>query len=224
MSRATDRLSGAYASIMATRTSARRRQRSVRVTVAIALMVVATVIVVAALPTRSAGWMSVASVVGIVCAWAALRMMWTEVLQSRRENARDRASTAAAYKDLFSQRASEHAEFTTAMTERLADSQKVMHEIEGELIAQQRRAVTAESRLGDSNRRLDQARAQVGQLESELTRRQAELSEALSSWEAEGGGGDFADLADFELRAQAATEATKGRHVGVTTRSANRTA
>ena len=58
----------------------------------------------------------------IVLSWAALRIMWTEVLQSRRENAADRAAAATAYRDLFSVRAAEHAEFTDAMTERLAEA------------------------------------------------------------------------------------------------------
>ncbi len=208
---------------MASRTPARRRQRSVRVTVAVTLMAIATIAVVAALPTRSVTWLSLAAVVALVFAWAALRMMWTEVLQSRRENAADRAAAAAAYEDLFSQRAAEHAEFTSAMTERLATSQTTMRELEGALVVQQRRAATAEVRLADSNRRLDEARTQVNQLEGELTERQAELAEALASWESEGGGGndlaDFADLADFERRAQ---ETLPGRHVGAS--KENRTA
>ena len=175
-------------------------------------MALATIAVIAALPTRSVTWLSAATVVALVLAWAALRMMWTEVLQSRRENAADRAATAAAYEDLFSQRAVEHAEFTSAMTERLASSQTTMRELEGALVAQQRRAATAEVRLADSNRRLDEARSQVSQLEGELTERQAELADALASWESEGGGGDDpAGLADFERRAQ---EALPGRHVG----------
>jgi len=197
---------------MASRTPARRRQRSVRVTVAVTLMAVATVAVIVALPTRSVTWLSLAAVIALVLAWAALRMMWTEVLQSRRENAADRAATAAAYEDLFSQRAAEHAEFTSAMTEQLATSQTTMRELEGALVAQQRRAATAEVRLADSNRRLDEARTQVSQLEGELTERQAELANALASWEGEGGGSDeFADLAEFERRAQ---EALPGRHAG----------
>jgi len=177
-------------------------------------MVIATLAVVLALPTRSAAWMSVASVIALLFAWAALRMMWTEVLQSRRENAADRAATASAYQDLFSQRAAEHAEFTSAMTEQLASSQTTMRELEGALVAQQRRAATAEVRLADSNRRLDDARAQVNQLEGELTERQAELADALSSWESEGGVN--ADLAEFERKAQ---ETLPGRHAGVSRES-----
>ena len=77
----------------------------------------------ASLPSQSPLWLSLASVTAIVLSWAALRIMWTEVLQSRRENSADRAAAATAYRELFSVRAAEHAEFTTAMTERLAEAQ-----------------------------------------------------------------------------------------------------
>jgi hypothetical protein len=123
-----------------TRTSSRRRQRSVRVTVAVALLSVATVAVLIALPTQSAALLSASAVAALVLGWAALRITWTEVLQSRRENASDRASTATAYKTLFSERAAEHAEFTTAMTERLAESTTSMHELQGALVQARREA------------------------------------------------------------------------------------
>lgn len=125
------------------RSSARRRQRSVRVTVAVSLLAVATVAVVAALPTQSPALLSVAAVAALALGWAALRICWTEVLQSRRENATDRAATATAYKSLFSERAAEHAEFTTAMTERLAESNKTLHEYQGALVQAQRETAVA---------------------------------------------------------------------------------
>lgn len=159
---------------MAVRTPARRRQRSVRVTVAVALMIIATVAVVAALPTRSALWLGVAAVVALLCAWAALRMMWTEVLQSRRENALDRTATATAYRDLFSKRAAEHAEFTTAMTERLAEAQQSVHELEGELGAEQERAADAHAQLAERTRVLDQTRSRLQELSAEHDRLTAE--------------------------------------------------
>jgi len=81
----------------------------VRVTVAVVLLSVATVGVLLALPSQSPVLLSVAAVGGMVLSWAALRIMWSEVLQSRRENAADRAATASAYKSLFSQRAADHA-------------------------------------------------------------------------------------------------------------------
>lgn len=118
--------------------SRRRRQRSVRVTVAVTLLAIATVAVLGALPTQSPVLLSVSSVLALALGWAALRIVWTEVLQSRREHATDRAATASAYRSLFSDRAAEHAEFTTVMTERLAESNSSIYELQGALVKAQR--------------------------------------------------------------------------------------
>jgi hypothetical protein len=175
----------------ASRTPARRRQRSVRVTVAVVLLSVATVGVLAALPTQSPVLLSVSAVTALALAWAALRIMWTEVLQTRRENATDRAATASAYKSLFSERAAEHAEFTTAMTERLAESNLSVRELQGELVQAQRHAAAALLRAESSEQTLENARDRVGELERSIemlrSERAAEEAQALASWEAEGG-------------------------------------
>jgi hypothetical protein len=187
------------------RRAARRRQRSVRVTVAVSLLGVATAGVALALPTQSPLALSGASVLAIVLGWAALRMTWTEVLQSRRENARDRAAAASAYRSLFSQRAAEHAEFTTAMTERLAESQMTMRELEAALTLEQRRASSAEHRLEGAERR-------AVELEKELNRRRAEEADALATWEAEGGitvAEGVADLVAFDEKITAAARAER---------------
>ncbi len=155
----------------------RRRQRSVRVTVSVGLLLTATAVVLGSLPTRSPLWLSLASVTALCLSWAALRIMWTEVLQSRRENAADRAAAAAAYRDLFSVRAAEHAEFTTAMTERLAEAHLSKRELEGLAGQQEARAKVAESSLVE-------ARARLEKLEAALAVRRAEEAVAdLVSWE-----------------------------------------
>ena len=83
----------------------RRRQRSVRVTVAVALLSAATAAVVLALPTQSAGWLSFSSVLALACGFAASRIIYSELLQSRREAATDRAAQAQTYRSMFSERA-----------------------------------------------------------------------------------------------------------------------
>lgn len=138
----------------APRTRMRRRQRSVRLTVAIGLLSVATAVVLASLPTQSPLWLSVASVTSLVLGWTAVRITWSEVLQTRRENVADRAAAAAAYKSLFSARAAEHAELTTEMTERLAESHLSQRELEGLLTQHETRAQRAESRLAEAQERV----------------------------------------------------------------------
>jgi chromosome segregation ATPase len=191
------------------RTPARRRQRSVRVTVALVLLSVATAGVLAALPTQSPMLLSASSVLALALGWASLRIMWTEVLQSRRENAADRAAAASAYKSLFSLRAAEHAEFTTAMTERLAESNLSVRELQGELVQAQRQVADAVVRAEAAERSLDEARGRVGELEQSIevlrAEREAEEADALAQWEAEGGGepprGSVDDLVSWEAKA-----------------------
>ena len=166
----------------AARTPLRRRQRSVRVTVSVSLLSVATLAVLASLPTQSPLWLSLASVTAIALSWGALRIMWTEVLQSRRENAADRAAAATAYKNLFSVRAAEHAEFTTAMTERLAEAHLSQRELEGLVTQHETRAQRAEGRL----------------IEAEV--RVRTLEETLASVRS-GNGDDVVDLVAWDEKA-----------------------
>lgn len=180
--------------------SARRRQRSVRVTVAVTLLGVATVVVLAALPTQSPLLLSISSVVALVLGWAAARMMWTEVLQSRREQAADRAAAASAYKSLFAERSAEHAEFTSAMTERLAEAHLQRRELEGAMLATERRAMEAETRLARDSRRLVETQERIHELEQQLAVRQAEEADALACWEGEGGE-TVAGLVDWDAHA-----------------------
>ena len=164
----------------------RRRQRSVRVTVAVGLLSVATLAVLGSLPTQSPLWLSLASVSAIVLSWAALRIMWTEVLQSRRENSADRAAAANAYRDLFSVRAAEHAEFTTAMTERLAEAHLWQRELEGLVAHHDGRARAAESKLVAESKALVEANNRARTLEESLAVLQAGDGDAvvdLVAWE-----------------------------------------
>ncbi|MDQ6688651.1 MAG: hypothetical protein M3130_03780 [Actinomycetota bacterium] len=151
--------------------------------VSVSLLALATLAVLAALPTQSVLWLSVASVCAIGLAWLALRIMWTEVLQSRREHAADRAATAYAYQSLFTKRAAEHAEFTTAMTERLAESHLTQRELQGLVVLTERRTVQAETRARRAGERLAEAQEQILELRAALRIRQAEESDALASWE-----------------------------------------
>ncbi|HEU4512141.1 MAG TPA: hypothetical protein VFR87_03455 [Nocardioidaceae bacterium] len=165
------------------RTPARRRQRSVRVTVAVALLALATLVVVLALPTQSPVWLSFSSVFALVCGALASRIIYTELLQSRQEAAADRAAQAQAYKVMFNERAAEHAEFTSAMTERLAASDKSIKELESTIVLAEARAIEAETRVKRESRRANDAQELVAQLQEQLEIRKAEQADELASWE-----------------------------------------
>ncbi len=162
----------------------RRRQRSVRVTVAVLLLSLATAAVLLALPGQSPLWLSVAAVFALGCGWASARIVYTELAQSRREAAADRAAQAQAYRSMFSERATEHAEFTTAMTDRLVRRDREIAELEDSVVDGQRRAIEAEARVQREARRANEAQERVAQLEEALEVRKAEEADELASWEA----------------------------------------
>lgn len=161
----------------------RRRQRSVRVTVATALLALAALAVVAALPTQSVGWLSASSVFALLAGSAASRIIYNELLQSRREAATDRAQQAQAYRTMFSERAEEHAEFTTAMTDRLANRDRSIRELEDSIVLAEQRAIEAETRVQRESRRANDAMELVGELQETLEIRKAEQADELASWE-----------------------------------------
>jgi hypothetical protein len=158
----------------ASRNPLRRRQRSVRVTAAVALLTVASVVVLSSLATRSTLWLSLACVLALALSWTGLRTMWTEVLESRRENSADRAAAAAAYRNLFAVRAAEHAEFTAAMTERLAEAHLAQRELEGLIVQHETRAQRAESRWEAEAEAHTQTQGRVLQLEEAIAILRAE--------------------------------------------------
>ena len=163
------------ASAAAPTRSGRRRQRSVRITVAVFVLGVATAAVLLALPTQSPVWLSTAALLALACGWTSARIVYSELLQSRREAAADRAAQAQAYRTMFTERASEHAEFTTSMTDRLVRRDRENAELTSALVAAKARAAAAETRVQREARRANDALDRV----QELTGRVHELEEAL---------------------------------------------
>ncbi len=190
--------------------TSRRRQRSVRVTVAVALLGVATAVVLLALPTQSPAWLSVSSVFALLCGWAAARIVYNELAQSRREAARDRAAQAQAYRSMFTTRAEEHAEFTSAMTDRLVRGERERVELAATVVLAEQRAIEAETRLQREARRLVQAQQQLAELQERLTEleiRTAEEADELATWADDGSVGSrtVEDLMAWEQQVAATT-------------------
>jgi hypothetical protein len=125
------------------RTAARRRQRSVRVTVAGALLALATGGLVATLPLSDPAPLRAAVVVALLLVWAAARIAHRELVTARQEHARDRARQARAYASMLEARSVDQA----ALTSRLAGREREVRELEAVVRLVERRAVHAEQRL-----------------------------------------------------------------------------
>jgi hypothetical protein len=166
------------------RSPSRRRQRSVRVTVAVALLVLGSAAVVVALSLATVPALSVASVFSLVCGWAAARIVYTELAQTRRTHARDRAAQARSFRVLFTERSAEHASFAAAMSDRLTARDREVRELESTLRLSEHRATAAEDRVRRESRRANEAQERVSELEVALAIRTAEEADELASWEA----------------------------------------
>ena len=171
------------------RTSARRRQRSTRLVVAVGLLVVAALLVIGAIASGSPAVVTVAAVVALLAGAAATRITHSELMEARRDAARDRATQAQDYLFLTERRTTENAAFATDMRRKIADREHAMDVLERALssaqknVAEQtlkrgqeaRRADRAESGRDDAETRAAEAIVLVAELESELDVVRAEL-------------------------------------------------
>lgn len=183
----------------------RRRQRSVRVSVAVTLLVLGTVAVVVALSLATVTALSISSVLSLLCGWAAARIVYTELVESRRSHARDRAAQAQSFRVLFTERSEEHASFAAVMSDRITAREREVRELEGTLRLSECRAAEAEDRVRRESRRAVAAQERVAELEVALAIRTAEEADELASW-VPGGHDDLdtvVDLLRWEDRAQA---------------------
>jgi chromosome segregation ATPase len=184
--------------------TARRRQRSTRLTVAVALLTTAAVLVTAAFLGDAAWFQAFAAFTSVVLGAAATRITHTELLQSRRDAARDRAEQAQAYRELTDRRTAEHAEFSAAMTSRVERQEHALTELEAALSSAQKRAAeatlkfNAEARralkaetegrattrlLEEAEERAAEAALRVAELEQEIDVLRAEIT----AWETQPG-------------------------------------
>ena len=168
---------------------------------AVVLIAFAALAVAGAVLSRSWSLTAVAAVLGVVLGAAATRITHSELMQARRDAARDRAEQAMAYHALATTRTAEHAQFAATMQARLdgqgtalaelevalGSAQKRAAEATRRLNAEARRAELAEregidvaTRLEEAERRASEAAARVSELEVKIDALQAELT----AWEA----------------------------------------
>lgn len=181
-------------------TNPRRRQRSVRLVAAVACLVVAGLVVAGAVLSGSFLLVSIASVLAVALGTAAARITHSELMQARRDAARDRAQQARGYKQLDARRTAEHQAQSDTLVARISERQQALHELEGALSGAQRRlaeehrkvnrearrAILAEDQLASESGRAALAEQRAGEavvavalLEQEL----ADLKTELVAWE-----------------------------------------
>jgi len=168
------------------------------VTAAVGLIVLAALVVAGAALSGSWLMVTIAAGLGVALGAAATRITHTELVESRVEAARDRATQAAAYNELTEVRTTEHASYVADVRTRLSQKEQALGELEEALSLSQRRAATstrkrnAEGRraaglqvqLSGAEERAAMAQLRVVELEQEVLALRAELDTVTAAWHA----------------------------------------
>lgn len=149
--------------------SNRRRQRSVRITVAVLLLVVAGLVVLAGLLIAELVVLAIAAVAALLAGVGAVRLVLGELIRSRRAAAEERAGQARAYQRLDASRVEENTEFSTMMTSRLDEASGTVGELHGTLRLAERRAELAEQRARHESRRRGDLQSRIDELTSQAS-------------------------------------------------------
>jgi len=176
----------------------------VRIIVAVALLLLSTVVVLAALLSGTEWAISTAAVVTALAGWASVRILVNEIAQTRREAARDRAEQAQAYRRIFTQRVAEHDTFAATMTERIAARESEIRDLRGTVRVADTNAAQAQARVRVESKRTVALQARLDELTRELEEERGD-ADSLAFW----GGGDAStvvDLLAWEERANPVSE------------------
>lgn len=171
----------------------RRIQRSTRLTVAVTLIVVSAATVVAAVLAGSGLLVTLAAFASVVLGAAATKITHSELLQSRRDAAADKARTAQEYARITAERTEENRVFADSMQQKIARRQRLIGELQEQLAATHKKVAETTLKLGQEARRADQAEARLEEsdtraaeaivLAAELEQEITDLKAELAAWE-----------------------------------------
>lgn len=134
----------------------------------------ALVVAVAAVADRL---VVVAATAAAICGLAAVRIMYTEITQTRRAHAEERARQARAFGRTIAADRADHAMFAASMERRLEAKDRAIGELSGTVRLAEARADEAESRVRREARRANEAHARLAELLDEvLSQETAELA------------------------------------------------
>lgn len=161
-------------------------------------MIIAALTVAGVALTGSAFVLGMAGAVGVVLGAAAVRIVWGEVLASRRDAARDRATQARDYLALTEVRVAEQAIYVAETSGRLVRHAATIGRLEGRLadaaaeVAETHRALAAEREVArqvsvESERvraRLEEAEGRAAEAIVRVAELEQELDVVLGEWRA----------------------------------------
>ncbi|MFY9913442.1 MAG: hypothetical protein WAK18_02155 [Nocardioidaceae bacterium] len=144
----------------------RRNQRSLRVSVAVLLLVAAAAVVVFSVSTSTST--GAAAIVSLLLGASASRLVYTEVTHTRRAAARERAALSREFGEAMTRTHTEHAAFTTTMTERIAHRDSAIIDLNGTIRLAEQRAAEAENEAQLEGKRASEAEERLSAMFEEL--------------------------------------------------------
>lgn len=144
----------------------RRIQRSVRVTVSTALMVGAFVVVVVSVALSAL--VAPAAVLAFALGVAATRIMYSEVVQTRWEAARQRAEHARSFQAAMDLSHADHQAYIALVARRIGERDRAIGELGGTVRLLERRVSEAETRVRREARRANEAQERLAAVLDEV--------------------------------------------------------
>lgn len=143
------------------------------------LLVLAALFVLGAVISGSFLLSAAASVLGVVLGAAATRITHSELQQSRRDWARDRAAQAKEYAELTARRTAENADFAASMKSRIAERETAIEQLEESVAASQTRVAELTRKMSAEARRADLAEGARDDLQANLDAAENRAAEAI---------------------------------------------
>jgi hypothetical protein len=157
----------------------RRIQRSIRVSLAVALVLGgAGLVAVAAIAGRLVVVAAAAAVAGGI---AAVRVMYAEIVHTRQAHAEERARQSRGFWRTIAAAQAEHAGFAASMQRRMSFKDRAIRELTGTVRLAEARADEAESRVRLETRRANDAQARLAELLDEVLTQQAAELDAIDA-------------------------------------------
>lgn len=159
--------------------ASRRRQRSTRVTVAVALIALSAILVLASVASGNNALVVLTALLSVALGAGAVKITHSELVQTRRDAAEDRAKQARSYRDLTARRVAENVAFAEDMKSRIAERQEVIGHLEIELSKALERAAASTIKMSSEARRADLAEAARNDVATQLDDADQRAAEAI---------------------------------------------
>lgn len=157
----------------------RRRQRSARVLVACVLLALAVVAVAGAAAAGGSGPLLGAAVLAVLLGATATRITHSELADSRREAAQDRAEQAQAYRDLTADRVAEQQHYVRRTTATLEGHRSTISGLVEELAGARTEVAEAQLAVEREHERAERAEAEGRLLTGLLDQAEERAAEAI---------------------------------------------